>query len=398
MMRPQTRPSLIVFRLLVGVALVVGLASCGTPSGSSAEALPSPSNVLTPSPQPSDPQGSVGPSAAPSAQPVTWQWSLGPLPGGPVRGAGRVGSLWVALDDLRAWTSPDGIAWDAAVVDDSPQEADGQLVLGRVAMLDGNAYSIGQWFGPGNALHPVVWRSVDGASWTQVPPASPWGYLANDVATDGTQLVVAGSYYGYGDGRVWTSTDARMWTERVSSGGAATLIAIHGDGDGFVAVGFRVAAGGDYVPTVWYSADGVSWADAAVPAIDTPVTLLDVARIPGGRYVALGIRGNEVDAGQFVAWYADDPSSWTDAGVIARGMLPGLLAAVDGGAFVITTGFDGPQITFSEDGVAWDSEPALELPEVLVHASAVASDSSDVVILGSTEEMDAHYVWLGRHR
>lgn len=337
------------------------------------------------------------PGETPVASEVpTGGWTLHDLPGGPARGAAWIGDRWVALDGLEAWTSADGAAWDPATVDDTPQEAEGQITMGPVAILGGRAYSVGMWYGPIDAVHPVVWSTEDGSEWTQVAPSAPWGYVANDVASDGSLLAVAGGYFGFGDGRVWTSPDGATWTEHAADGGPATMNAIYGDEDGFVSVGFRVDTEGRNVPAIWHSTAGQSWTDAAVPPSDVSVTLLDVSRHPDGRYVALAIRGTEVDAGEFVTWYADDPASWTDAGVIAGGSVPGLLLATDAGVLCITGALEGPSLRTTDDAVTWTEETGFVHPEVVTRATAAATDGTTILILGGTDEADAHFAWLGR--
>jgi hypothetical protein len=391
---PQSnqRTAVIVGAVMVAVVLVIvlWLLTRGEPGYGQASPTPGASTSASQSAAASQ----TAPVVTPTGAAVTWGWELRELPGGPVRGAARIGDRWVALDGLEAWTSSDGAAWERATVDDTPQEADGQIVLGQVAALGDAYYSVGNWFGRGDAVHPVVWSSPDGTDWTQVAPSAPWGHLANDVASDGTQLAVAGGLFG--SGGVWISADATTWTEHTSEGGPATMNAIHGDGEGFVAVGLRADTQGTSFPAIWHSADGESWTDAAVPPTDVSITLLDVTRLPGGRYLAIGIRGTDIDAGEFVAWYADDPSTWTDAGVITGGTVPGLLLATDTGVLAFTGAVDGPSVRFSVDGTTWEELRSLILPDVVARASAAATDGSTVILLGSTDEGDAHFVWVGR--
>jgi hypothetical protein len=84
--------------------------------------------------------------------------------------------------------------------------------------------------------------------------------------------------------------------------------AIHGDADGFVSVGYRLDQDGNSLPTIWHSADGESWTDATLPPTDDPVSLLDVVRLPGGRYVALGVVGVQIDAGALNCSFVSDRS------------------------------------------------------------------------------------------
>jgi hypothetical protein len=354
--------------------------------------------MVTLGPSPTSAPSAASPEEIPTASPPAagWTWQLQSLPGGPVRGAAWIGDRWIALDGLHGWTSADGLAWEAVNVDGTPQEAEGQINLGPVAQLGDTSYAVGMWYGPADAVHPVVWASNGGKSWTQITPGAPWGYMAYDVATDGAQLAVAGTYFDFGDGRVWTSPDATTWTERVGDGGPATMHAIHGDADGFVTVGFRLSAHGDREPAIWHSADGSTWSEAVVPATEGPLTLLDVSRLPGGRYVALGIRGTETETGKIVAWFADDPRAWTAGPDLPGGLVPGLLLSADGTMLAITGGLSGPVVRSSADGVSWSEETPLPLPDVVTRVTAVATDGTRVLLLGSTLEGDAHFAWLGR--
>jgi hypothetical protein len=127
--------------LIVALALTVFLVACDEPVGvqpsptPTASAAPSASPVATPSP----------PGETPDASPpaVGWAWEVHELPGGPARGAAWIDDRWVALDGLQAWTSTDGVTWDTAQVDGTPQEADGQMNLGPVAILGDSSYAVG---------------------------------------------------------------------------------------------------------------------------------------------------------------------------------------------------------------------------------------------------------------
>jgi hypothetical protein len=84
-----------------------------------------------------------------------------------------------------------------------------------------------------------------------------------------------------------------------------------------------------------------------VPAAEGPLTLLDVARLPGGCYVALGIRGTETETGEMVTWFADDPLAWNAGAELAGGLVPGHLLPAGGGMLMITGALDGPVVRFS---------------------------------------------------
>jgi len=392
--RSAARTHRVLISAVTALMVAAPLTSCGEAPES--PPLPTPTATVVPSPtatlSPTPPEATT----TPSTPAMGWTWQLHALPGGPARGAASIGGRWVALAGLQAWTSADTAAWDAASVDGTPQEAEGQITLGPVAHLEDRSFAVGMWYGPDDAVHPVVWASTEGTSWTQVTPRAPWGYVASDVASDGSRLAVAGSYFDFGDGRVWTSPDGATWTEHTSDAGPATLNAIHGDADGFVAVGFRVEAGGARVPAVWYSPDGATWTDAAVPTAQGPLTLLDVARLPGGRYVALGVQATESDTGKIMTWYADDPLVWNAAAELPEGLVPGHLLAVGDGMLAVTGARNGPAIRFSRDGVSWTEETSLPVPDVVTRVSAVATDGMNVILLGGTLEGDSNFAWLGR--
>jgi hypothetical protein len=389
---PRPRNPLLVGAAILAAIIAVGLVVWLLTRGDGGVDQPSPTPTVSASPT-----VAATPSPTATAAPATaWEWEVHTLPGGPARGAARIGDRWVALDGLAAWTSADAATWEPATVDDTPQEGPGTIFMGPVAALGDAYYSVGNWFSGTDAVHPVVWRSEEGTEWTQVPPSEPWGYLANDVASDGAQLAVAANEFSFGLGHVWTSPDGESWTERTSDGGPSTMNAIHGDAEGFVSAGYRLDEAGNSLPAIWHSADGESWTDAELPPTDGPVALLDVARSPGGRYVALGILGTQIDAGEFVIWYADDPSTWTDAGVLAGGRTPGLLLAVDSGVLSIIGGADGPSVRFSADGTTWEELPNFVQPDRLAFANAAATDGSSILIVGSTLEADANFAWIGR--
>jgi len=328
------------------------------------------------------------------APPTAWNWELHELPGGPILGAAHIDGLWVALDRLEAWTSTDATTWEPATVEDPQRE--GTTQMGPVTELGDAFYSVGNWFGLGDAVQPVIWRSADGTDWTLVAPNEEWGWtFANDVATDGRLLAFAGNEHQFGLGHVWTSADGSTWTERTSDGGPATMNAIHGNADGFVSVGYRLDEDGNSLPAIWHSADGESWTDATLPATEDPVSLLDVVHVPNGPYVALGVVGVQIDAGAYVIWTADDPSTWTAVTELTGGSLPGLLHTTDTGVVAITGTLEGPALRFSTDGTTWEEVPNFIQPDQLARATAVATDGSTVIILGGTDEADAHFVWVG---
>jgi hypothetical protein len=61
----------------------------------------------------------------------------------------------------------------------------------------------------------------------------------------------------------------------------------------------------------------------------------------------------------------------------------------------ITGTVEGPAVRFSTDGTTWEEVPNFIQPDQLARATAAATDGSTVIILGGTDEADAHFVWVG---
>jgi hypothetical protein len=186
--------------------------------------------------------------------------------GGP--GLVAVGS---AGEGAAVWTSVDGIVWsrvphDEAAFGGSPT---GGPSMWHVAVGGPGLVAVGiDWSGPD--ADAAVWTSVDGLTWTRVPHDEEvfggTGHQAiSGVTAAGPGLVAVGvERSGRMQGVVWTSVDGLTWTrvppdESGSLDGGEMKSVVVGD-SGLVAVGWIGWIGGpNSVAAVWTSPDGIVW-------------------------------------------------------------------------------------------------------------------------------------------
>ncbi len=190
------------------------------------------------------------------------------------------------------------------------------------------------------------------------PPTGDF-YYGPYFVSQGSQLLMMGS-----DGKtstVWSSTDGSTWESIAAPGsfGAPNqrfvVLGFADDGNGgLVAVGDGFAAGSKVVATAWHSHDGRTWSPATVD-VPNDTEMIGLAERPGAM----------VSAGNGVAWFSPDGSSWT-AVVLpnATGYIPRAVRAWAGGFAIVavSTGTD-PRHTkawTSSDGKTW-TEAAAEL-------------------------------------
>lgn len=196
--------------------------------------------------------------------------------------AGGPGLVAVGNEN-KAWFSSDGMTWESATVPPVPEGVypgdDGrrpQVHLSDVAASSDRLVAIGWAMMNDTSEVPVIWTSVDGTSWTDVP------------------------------------LDAEVFP----LGGTITELT-HGP-NGFVAVG-----GLDDVtqPAVWRSADGLRWhrvsSEAFTSRVDMPGSSSAMWSVTASesRYVAVGVDGDCPDAdpcatAEAAIWTSTDGESW----------------------------------------------------------------------------------------
>ena len=226
-----------------------------------------------------------------------------------------------------AWTSTDGMTWDAVTVEPHDAEA----IHGMHSVVEAGPGFVAV----GSGTRGAVWTSTDGTDWQQVPHEAVGGgtryHALRAVTTWGSGLVAVGRYGGdpsFGwPPVVWASPDGLAWEARVledlSRDGFGSIVA---GGPGLVATG-RVGGGW---PT-WTSIDGAEW--AATEAVDADFEnagLHDVAGF-GGALLAIGVANADDGGRDFVPgmWFSEDGTSWQrvalDESVFGREALLGSL-------------------------------------------------------------------------
>jgi hypothetical protein len=194
------------------------------------------------------------------------------------------GKLWVLGGDsnhghyqLDAWSSPDGLHWTQEA-NDLPW---GHRVLHYAVAYNSYVYVMGgqqlpEAITPAPSPYPTepvyysdVWRSSDGAHWTQVGslPAAT-GMICGSVVFNGAIWVVGGGQYGDDSlgtsgialNSVWSSTDGVNWTVHAPApwSGKRYHNVLVFNGELWVLAGMGKDGGG-YSNEVWHSADGETW-------------------------------------------------------------------------------------------------------------------------------------------
>ena len=154
------------------------------------------------------------------------------------------GSSFAAVDDFRIYSSIDGITWAERYEVGVPD-----LVV-DIAAGNGTFVAVG---GGGFVFEsPLVFVSHDGESWHSVRAPAGEHHLYS-VAWGGGTFVAVG-----GGGTILTSVDGEAWSAQ-HSGTTQSLTSVVA-GDGF----FLVAGGGNDLPHLLRSVDGVSWETRSV--------------------------------------------------------------------------------------------------------------------------------------
>lgn len=184
----------------------------------------------------------------------------------------------------KAWFSSDGMAWEPAELPPVPADVypgdDGrtpQVYLTDVAAGNDRLVALGWAMMNDSSEVPVMWTSVDGMTWRDVPidpEVFPRGGNIADLAHGPNGFVAVGNH-DQETPAVWTSADGVRW-HRVSSdqeafsshvtsaGTSIAMWSVVASEDGYVAVGtdgYCSHGGrcGSAEAAIWTSTDGESW-------------------------------------------------------------------------------------------------------------------------------------------
>lgn len=413
-LRPLVAIGGVIGAILLVAIVVVALSQRDDPETAGESPSPSASALVTGSSAPSDSpttSASASATAEPSvpAGPPTIAWDEpAPFDGAPAELMAD-GDTWVAVGWATergpgAWTSTDAIAWERAdVVDPQPDDMFRGSGLGPAVRLGDTLLSYGTFVGCCDGAGVLAWRSADGTSWDVLESDGPLfetGYIVNELVVGDTALVAVEGRYAAFTGRIWRWTEGTSWVETTpaTAGTDQSSGMITSDvtwaGGRFVVVGSRgdPATGLSIAGVSWTSSDGENWEESAPGPELEDVDLLQVAPMPGGGFVVLGINdaANFGRDGGSVAFTSPDGLAWTPVEMPAsgQGTHPTEIVVVDGGLVAIGSGAGATTIVWSSaDGSIWTDAGRLEYTPI-----AAAAIGDQIVVIGAEFQPGEVYV------
>jgi hypothetical protein len=236
-------------------------------------------------------------------------------------------------------------------------------------------------------VHPAIWTSPDGNTWTLADARSLGDAVPSDIAATPTALLVVASspqatilLRSSGDG-AWeqaTPLDARI----------ARIAAVDG---GFVAIGTRISTNRQ---AIWTSADGTTWDRAWESEVAVGEFLTTVSVRPDGSVVVGGTQLGLAGGVHAAAVVSTDGTTWTrvdPTGLPASMGFDAIGIGADGAWY--GAGFDGARggigVWRSTNGVTWQQTsfgPAqeTELPGDTGSATAVFGFDGRTIVLAYT--------------
>jgi len=207
------------------------------------------------------------------------------------------------------YSSTDGNTWSAASgTPFSARTLQGAGVLTGTQFTNGSRMFV---FGGSDGTIPLndVWASDDGANWTQVTSAAPWGarWSFGYTVFNNELWVMGGSGASTTYNDVWHSADGVNWTQATASASWA----VRRDFEVLSKDGKMFLIGGNNAPTgnlgdVWSSTDGATWTQLVTGGVfgtrhSHQTTVFDDK---------LWIYGGQENTA-FDAWYSYDGKNWT---------------------------------------------------------------------------------------
>lgn len=389
--------------VLVGNALL-DREDTGQSSPTPSPTVPSPSASPTPEPSPStsttsEPTLSPTATPAPTSFGIRWDQVSWPQDERAMWATYDTAlDLWLADGGRSVWISTDAWTWEAANVESAgcdEEDAlcgwsiDGVVRLGDRLVAAGLVRST-----VSDSSSLASWESRDGRTWSLAATNLPGGGQSASMAeSNGVALLLSADLTAPESGTIHqVSSDGVTW-EAVIGPEGVKLFDVHGDADGFVAVGEEITWDGEEYqarPIVRASSDGRAWTTVTIGEPGAGI-LTAVTRMSSGAYVAAG----RDDDGQLFSWRSGGADEqWT----VER---PGQNAAPTGfdrGFAVTLTTVDevvllgGVEEAFTAvDGTSWE---AAEAPPGVMFVTMEASGDR-VVAFASEAASDAWSLWLG---
>jgi hypothetical protein len=344
------------------------------------------SAVAAQSAEPSDSAAATGASVASVTGELAWQRTDG-LPGPETALVGRIavspdGTLVLmgqtAFDQgpALAWSSSDGLAWEAAKIKDAESSA----ALDVLALPDGGFIA---W----PYLGAQLWRSPDGRTWKRDKrPAN--AFLADGIVTEGGLLFVGQSpdrkpaVLRSVDGKKWSATELP-----IAEGGDddPNLVAQLADGSLLAAAtGTRDAAA-----TLWRSVDGSDWQLVLMPDTAPGAFIEGIAATSSGSVMVVNHLAETGDLSSTI-WSTTDGTDWQAVHDVPEGWASLPVPGPDA-----TYVWAGSVLLSSDDGLTWaESRPeAFDGPYTVF--GGVLTPDGEVVTIGRFEFIKGSATWLG---
>jgi hypothetical protein len=346
-----------VLEILQGSQVERRVAYVGFMSGetvaSEAPATPQPTATPTPTERPV-------PTRLPDAVRSEWSWQATDgtrfefpiaVPGGWLATCGTPGTSEFT-DPALCW-SADGLNWTESAQQEFV-ETQGSDPFWPIHAVQSEgvyvAFSLSRPIPFTGSGTPVLWRSTDGRTWTELHPPEFAGYAVSDVGMLGGRFVTIGTSADGGSGIVLGSPDGLAWsmigdTPESPNGWNATVF------------GLVLSTGVNGLSGSWVSSDGASWVKATLPAGVTHLGGLPV-RLAGGDYMDVG--DDFISATHDTLMKSADGIAWT-----AVPTPDGRPMSFDqvGGRLILTmslgTNNEAPYVAWqsSDDGQTWQSLP-----------------------------------------
>jgi hypothetical protein len=232
----------------------------------------------------------------------------------------------------------------------------------------------------------TVWSTADGDTWTQISDAGAFDmngrrFVAQGMSDDGNGgLVIVGNSVGTGATDViataWLSHDGHTWTQaQVDAGSGQEMIGgVAARPGGIVAAGNGIA---------WFSADGTSWQPVAVPAAQAFIPRA-VGSWDGG-FAIVALAGGSTTTRSAV-WYSSTGTSWTQASTVLDGFDARGIAGI--GKRIMLVGSDTSD-TAEGLAVSWTSTDG----DKWIKATAPTTQTSAAI--DSVTALDGSFIAVG---
>ena len=185
-----------------------------------------------------------------------------------------------------AWTSTDGLTWDAATVGDLPI---GSAMTDVIATEDGFvAFGVESEVDDRIGKRVHAWSSPDGLDWqsavVEAPSKSGFQVALNHLADGPAGQLALGTFIGQDRGgqRLWRSADGLTWERaKLPKANGHTWNSIVSVPQGYLLLGQSITG----EPYNWHSADGITW-----ERLQGTPQLYDVAVSDTGALVGMGYK------------------------------------------------------------------------------------------------------------